>query len=199
MVGIARGSNKVEALVEAPGFIVFRVDGKRTNTRDLRSCKGTEHRIFEKSGAQTLSLRICRNGKASEQHYGNGMTGQSFSQALWRVAVLDLTNHKRVVADDLFVAGQSHPSARRACLLALKRVPNQKPIEGLTTTVKRVNIVSTLHRFNTKRCHLKSAAIKDAGFFEKLRESGRRPGPGRQCSLKRFPLPGIQPKAHAIR
>jgi hypothetical protein len=199
MPGIARRSYEVEALVEAPGSIVFRVDGKRTNARDLRSFKGTEHRVLENSGAQALSLRICRNGEASEHHDGHGMTGQPLRQALRRVVVLDLTNHKRVVADDLFVAGQSHPSARRACLLALKRVPNQKPIEGLTTTVKRVNIVSTLHRFNTKRCHLKSAAIKDAGFFEKLRGSGRRPGPGRQCSLKRFPLPGIQPKAHAIR
>ena len=145
MQGIARRRDKTEVLVETLRPIVFRMHGEGTDPRDLRRLKCAQQRVLEKPGAKPLALKVRRNSEAGKQHDRHGVTGKPFGRAFWCATVLDLPEHKCVIADNLvFFSGQRNIGLRCSRLLALKCVFDQKTIQRITTAIKPVDIVMTL-------------------------------------------------------
>jgi hypothetical protein len=126
------------------------------------------------------------------------MAGETLGQALGRVTVLDLPDHKGVIADDQIVR-QGHIRLRGSGLLVLKCVPSREAIEGFPSAVERIDLVKALEFLDAEHGHLEFAALEYALRFQKLGKTWRWSARSRKRRLKRRPLLSAQPEALAIR
>ena len=140
---------------------------ERPNAGNICRLQRAKHGVLEEAAAETLALPGGRNRKPGQQHDGDGIAGKALGQALGRVAVFDLSHHKRVVTCDLFIR-QGDVGLRGPGLLVLKRVPYQEAVEGFPAAVERIKVVAALKLFDAERGHLCVAALEHARFLQKL-------------------------------
>ncbi len=165
MVGVAWERGEAEVFVKCPGFVVFGVNRECTDAGDVRGLQGTLHRVFQQPGAEAFALPGRGNGKACEEHDGNGMPGEAFDQPLGRGDIFDLADDKRVVADD-GVVGDSDVGLRRSCLLVLKSVASEKAVECFPAAIEFIDSVAALQLFNPEWGHTTPPRSNTLGSFK---------------------------------
>lgn len=94
---------KIKLLVVEPGRCILGVDGERRDARYVGSLECAQDCIAQKSATDSLSLKLCVNCEAGQQHDRNGMPCESLLQAIWSVDRLDLCNRQAVAAGDYAV------------------------------------------------------------------------------------------------
>ena len=141
MVRVARRRDKVEPFIEGSGRVVFRVDRECPDAGNVRRLQCAKHGVLQEAAAEALVLPGGRDGKTSQQHDRQGMTGKALGQPLGRIVVLDLPNHERIVTGDLFIR-QGDVSLRGAGLLVLKGVPCEEAVERFPAAIESVDSVA---------------------------------------------------------
>jgi hypothetical protein len=112
---VGAGTNP-NPIVEGSRVVIFRVHRHRSYSSNVGRVERSQRGVFEQPRTEPLAMPARGDGQAREQHQRNRMLGESFSEALWRVVVLDLSHDKRVEHYDLIALPRplrvSEPASR---------------------------------------------------------------------------------------
>jgi hypothetical protein len=107
VVRVGGSRHKSKPLVEGSRVVILGVPRHRSHASNVGGLERSQHGVFEQPRTEPLALPARGDGQTREQHQRNRMLGESFSEALWRVVVIDLSHDKRVETYNL-VAHQRH-------------------------------------------------------------------------------------------
>ncbi len=72
MVWVARERTETEMLVKRPSFVVFGVNGERTNAGNVRRLQRSLHRVFEQPGSETFPCQDVATARRARSMMGTG-------------------------------------------------------------------------------------------------------------------------------
>lgn len=108
-----RGRLEAESAVKRSGFLVFGMNGHRSNTGDLGHNHCALHRVFDEATAQALTLPMEAYCHASKNHQWNRVTRQSFGKPRWGVLISNRPHNECVISNH-FVFGKQEIGLGRA-------------------------------------------------------------------------------------
>ena len=114
--------------VERNCLIVFRMDRERSHPDHIRDLQRSPQCIEQQPGTYAAALPIGMNSETREHQQWNWMARHSLDDSLGGIAVTDFAGDDRIKPHDLLSA-QPDVCLGRVCLLGLKRMPNQEPVE----------------------------------------------------------------------
>lgn len=97
---IGRGGDEIKSLIEGARPGIFRMDGKGTDTGDIRCLQCALHSIPQKRLAHALALRTYRHGQTRQQHDRHRMPRQSLGKPFRGFLAGDLADGERVIPDN---------------------------------------------------------------------------------------------------
>jgi len=150
---IGRGGDEIESFVEAPGFLVLRVNGEGSDARYLGRPQCAMNGILQKRLSDALAVPALIDGQTRKQHDWHGTTGDAPGQAPRRFFARNLPHYQRVIADDGF-ADETDVGLRRTGLLVGPRIAQQVSVQFFPAAVEAFGGVIGPELFNaTFRTH----------------------------------------------
>jgi len=149
MVGIGWRRNKIEVFIKGSSPVVLGVDGEGANTGNVSRLKRAQHCVFEQGRPKSLPLPCQSDGKTSQQHDRNRMTGESLGQAFMSAFVHNLPHNQGVVAGYLIVR-QHEISPGCAGLLILECEAYEESIQWLTAAIKCIDQMAAVEFFESE-------------------------------------------------
>lgn len=93
MVRVTGKLAESEMFVERTRLVVFGVNGKSSDTRDVRSLKRPQHRIFQQARSKALALPSDRNRQPGQEHDRYRVPRQPLLQPFRRICVFHLADN----------------------------------------------------------------------------------------------------------
>ncbi len=170
--GIGGGGKEVEVFIEAAGAFVHGVDGEGADADDVGGLQGAEQCVAQKGLADAQALPTMVDGKACEQHDGDGMASQAFFDAIRGLVGGDVSRSEGVITND-GRADEADVGLRRSGLLILQSEAGKVAVEFGASAVKGIDkMIGT--KFFDEACfgHFDVLASKKPGAFSRRRKRG---------------------------
>ena len=194
MARVSGRSREAEVLVERRGAVIFSMHGKRPHADNVRDLKRASERVQKQTRSETVALHFGMNRKTREHEQRDRVPRHSLCNARWRLCMLNLAGHDRIVADDVAIS-DGDVGLRRMRLLGLQRVLNEKAIELGLPASEPFNGVRAAEFFDVQCVHHESFfAIEHRSLAKQALETHVAPRWSIECRDKGIPTLAVERK-----
>lgn len=167
MKGVCRGWREAMPHIEGAGTFVLGMNNDRADTGDVGGGKRPQHSVAQQSGSNPFALPVERDRQSRQHHHGDWITPKPFSQPVGRRLESNLSDNKRVVANDGFT-GTRDIGLSRLGLLVRPCVVDQIAIERVLPAIECLDRMPPLQLFKDKITHRFSRPGEQIGAGQKL-------------------------------